>query len=181
MHQRIVFLLLIAMVFTGCSSVRTVSPDENAQTSYADVNRAVRGKVVKISFREGRQISVTGLRVMADSLVWVDLRGNKLQSAKLADVEEISIVKAGRGALVGLVTGAVAGAGVGVARAFMQGDDPESDPIGITQEQKLHTFPLAHAFYGALVSTPVGAIIGGRKTYRFEPVSLPDQTLTQKK
>lgn len=180
MLYRLLLPLLLVVVAAGCSSVRTVSPAGEQGVSHAQLNRAVRGKVVKVRFREGRSISVTGLHLAGDSLTWVDQRGNELRSARTADVAELQIVKASRGALAGLVVGAVVGAGVGTARAYMQGDDPASDLVPLTLEQKLHTFPIAHALYGALGVTPLGAIIGGRSTYRFETVPLPAaERLTQ--
>ena len=182
MLHRFFLPLLVLVLFTGCSSVRTVSTADDARTSYSDVNRAVRGKVVRIAFANGESVSVTGVHVSPDSLTWVDMRGNKLRSERMSNVREISIVKAGRGAVVGLLAGAVVGAGLGVARAYQQGDDPASDPVGVDVEEKARNFATAHALYVSLVTTPLGAIIGSRNKFRFdhEP-EMPAGQYSQKK
>lgn len=171
MVQRLLFSFLLLVALQGCSSVQTVSTSGETRTSYAEVNQAVRGKVVRVQFKEGASIQVVGLQVAPDSLSWVDPQANALKRYPTADVREVSIVKAGRGALAGLLVGAVLGAGVGAARAVMQGDDPPEDPIGLTQEEKLQIFPVAHAVYASLVTVPIGAIVGGRHRFRFAPVT----------
>jgi hypothetical protein len=165
-------ILISAVALVGCSGVRQVGTNGNGDYSYEQVNKDVRGKVARITFNGGSELSVVGLRVEADSISWVDHRNNRLRSAATDDVRRISMVKAGPGALVGLVVGSLVGAGVGAYRGWIMGDDPPDDLIGITREEKVRLFAKAHAVYFSLGSIPLGAIIGARRTYRF-PVAAP--------
>lgn len=165
-------ILCAAVAVAGCSGVRQVGTSGKSTYSYEQVAKDVRGKVARITFDSGSSLSVVGLRVEADSVSWVDHRNNRLRSAGTADIREISVVKATGGAFVGLVLGALTGAGVGTYRAWVLGDDPEGDPLGITREEKMRLFPAIHAVYFSLGSIPLGAMIGARRTYRF-PASPP--------
>lgn len=178
MITRIVLLSLGAALLFGCSTVRSVGTADEQQTSFSDVNRSVRGKVVQITFTDGRKIKVVDLQVAPDSISFLDHRANRLTSIATSDIYEISIVKAGRGALAGLFLGALVGAGVGTYRALSQGDDDPNDPIGKTRDEKLKLYPQAHALYFALIGTPIGAMIGGKKIYRFIAPSNVDEVLS---
>lgn len=167
MGYRIALVLFGIMLVTGCSSVRTVTPSSDA-ASYRQVNRAVRGKVAVMKLQNGKKLHVVGLNVAADRVTWVDRKANQIESLPTSDVREVSVVKAGPGALGGLLFGAVIGAAAGGVRAIVEGDDPVNEPPAISREEKLRVYPAAHALYASLITTPIGAIIGSRKTFRFE-------------
>lgn len=178
MLTRFSVLLGIALM-CGCSSVETVSTDHD-DPSFRKVNRAVRGQVVRMELHNGETRSVTSLHVAPDSVTWFNPRSNTLESEPTANVRELSVRKAGRGAITGLVVGAVVGAAAGGVRAAMEGDDPTSDPLAITRGEKLRIFPPAHAVYASLISTPIGAILGSKKRYRFEQHPEVPPTVTQR-
>ena len=165
-------VLLMAAYLCGCSSVEMVKMDEGDQ-SYRKVNSAVRGQIARLDLRSGEQKNVTALRVAPDSVTWFDGKTNTLKKEPTANVREISVRKTGRGLLRGLVVGVVVGAAVGGARAVAQGDDPVSDPLAITRGEKLRMFPIAHAVYASLISTPVGAILAPRQRFEFESTVFP--------
>lgn len=164
---RMVVLVMVVLAGTGCASVRTVHLEGADGPDLVQVNRAVQGKVARITLDQGEPRSVVGVHLTPDSLYWVDLRANALRSVPMHAVREVRVVKAGQGAMKGLVAGALLGAGVGVLRAFLQGDDPVDDPIGISQSEKLRLFPPVHALYASLFTVPLGAIIGSHRVYRF--------------
>lgn len=172
MSARLSVALVAAVILCGCSSVETVKKDGDA-LGLREVNRAVRGKVVRLELRDGRAMHVVGLNVAADSLTWIDRRDNRLESLSTQSVHELSIQKTGRGAVRGFLFGAVVGAVAGAVRARMEGDDPISDPLAITREEKLRIYPVAHAVYAVLATTPIGAMIGTRKVYRFNNAGYP--------
>jgi hypothetical protein len=134
-----------------------------------------------MKLRDGKRLHVVGLNVAADRVTWVDRRANRIETLPTGDVREVSVVKAGPGALGGLLFGVVVGAAAGGVRAAVEGDDPVSDPLAISREEKLRVYPVAHALYAALVTTPIGAIIGSRKTFRFEsfPLESSDAVTTR--
>ncbi len=170
MTVRIFTALLTVAVLAGCTSVRSV--DVNGGTAaYSDVNRGVKGKVTRVLLRDGTKMDVVGVRVDDESLSWMNRGANTLESVPRRDVRQVSVVKAGYGAFRGLLVGVIAGAAIGGVRAAVEGDDPDlgTDPLAVTQEEKFRIYPVAHAVYAALAATPVGAILGTRRVYLFEP------------
>ncbi len=178
MSARILVTLAAAVLWSGCSSVGTIST-QGDESALREVNRAVHGKVVRVDLREGQRLHVVGLRVEADSVTWIDRKSNTLESLPTSSIRQVSIHKTGSGALRGLLVGAVVGAAAGGVRATMEGDDPLDDPLAITREEKLRIFPAAHAVYATLVTTPIGAIIGTRKVYRFNNEGFPSTVSTR--
>lgn len=170
---------LMAVLLCGCSSVEMVKMDEGDQSLHK-VNRAVRGQVVRLDLHSGEKKNVMSLHVAPDSVTWIDRKTNTIKGEPLANVREISVRKAGRGALRGLLVGVVVGAAVGGARALAQGDDPVEDPLAITKEEKLRMFPIAHAVYASLLSTPIGAMLGTRQRFQFETKVYPPARVTQR-
>lgn len=160
-------VLLGVLLMCGCSSVETIRTEGDAQ-SIRKMNRDLRGQVVRMELHSGETMHVTSLYVESDSVTWIDGRSNTLRSERTVNIRELSVRKAGKGALVGLAAGVVVGAGIGVVRAVAEGDDPASDPIGATREEKVRIYPPAHAVYTSLISTPIGAALGSKKSYRFE-------------
>ena len=165
-------VVLMAAYLCGCSSIEMVKMDEGDQ-SYREVNSAVRGQIARLDLHSGERKNVMALRVAPDSVTWFDGKTNTMKGEPTANVREISVRKAGRGVLRGLVVGVVVGAAVGGARAVAQGDDPVSDPLAITRGEKLRMFPIAHAVYASLLSTPMGAIFAPRQRFRFESTVFP--------
>ncbi len=173
-------VVILGVVFIGgCSSVEMVNTN-NEDPAFQNVNRAVRGQIVQMELHNGKTMNVTSVHVDADSVTWIDRRSNSLKAEPTSNVRELSVRKAGRGAITGLVVGAVVGAAAGGVRAAVEGDDPTSDPLAITKGEKFRIFPPAHALYASLFSTPIGAILGSRKRFRFEEEPALPPTVTQR-
>lgn len=178
MSTRLV-VMLFATLLCGCSSVEMVKTQDE-DDSIRKVNRAIRGQVVRLELNDGETMNVTSAYVASDSVTWIDRRTNTLRGEPTSNVREVSVRKAGRGAIGGLVVGAVAGAAFGGIRAAVEGDDPVEDPLAISRGEKLRVYPVAHAVYASLITTPIGAIIGTRKTYRFETQDVPPSVVTKR-
>ncbi len=168
MSTRLV-VVLIATLLCGCSSVEMVKVHDD-DDSLQKVNRAMRGQVVKLELQNGERMNITSAYMASDSLTWFDGRTNTLKAEPTSNVREVSVRRAGRGAVGGLIVGAVAGAAFGGIRAVAEGDDPGvgNDPVAATKEKKLRVYPVAHAVYASLITTPIGAIIGAQKRFRIE-------------
>lgn len=160
-------LLLLALICTGgCSSVRLVDAGSGGEAT-RQFNQDVEGKVARVTFVDGRETHVVGARVEGTRFTWVDRERNVVESVPIHLIAEVDFVRAGAGALRGLLVGAVVGAAAGGVRAALEGDDPIDDPFGATQDEKYRIYPVAHAVYASLVTTPIGAIVGTRRIYRF--------------
>ncbi len=169
MTVRILGAFLAIVVLSGCTSMLTI--EHNRRTAaYDEVNRAVRGKVARLVLHDGSRMDAVDVHVDAESLTWLDRRTNTLESIPTTDVREVSVVRAGAHAVRGLIAGLAAGAAVGGLRAAIEGDDPElgADPFALTRAEKLRIYPAAHAVYASLFTTPIGAVLSARRTYRFE-------------
>lgn len=160
----------ILLALSGCASVHSVDTTAG-DASFSQVNRAVKGKVAHLTLVDGSEMNVVGVQVDADSLSWLDREANRLAAVSTGDVAEIHLVKTGSGALRGLIIGALVGAAAGGVRAAVEGDDPNlgADPLAKTGDAKLRIYPAAHAVYAMLIATPIGAALGTREIYQFEP------------
>ena len=158
-------LVLLTLLLTGCGHARMVQP--TADPPFRDVNAEVRGKVARVTMQDDRDYEAFAVLVAADTTTWIDMATNDVVAVPTDEIRQIQVVSTGRGALVGLGLGVLAGAAVGAFRAWRQGDDPVGESFRLTQEEKYALFPAAHAVYGLLVSTPPGAAVGARDTYRF--------------
>lgn len=162
------FLLSITLL-AGCSSVRDVRTTNQTTIDASRVNEATSGRLARVQMRDGEKVYGVGVRVAPDSTSWVDPQSVTYVTVGTEDVGRITIIKAGQGALVGLGVGAVIGIASGIVRAQVEGDDPEGVSPSLTKGEKMTVFPLAHSAYAALVTTPLGAIIGRKASYRIVP------------
>lgn len=172
MLARLLVPLCAVLLLCGCAGVETVTTGMD-DSGLRSVNRAVGGKVVRMDLRDGRTIHVVGLHVGPDSVTWVDRKTNAFRSLPTHSVHQVSFHKTGAGAIRGLLFGVVVGAAFGGVRASMEGDDPISDPLALTREEKLRIYPWAHAAYAVLATTPIGAMIGTREVFRFRNGGVP--------
>ena len=163
--KRNLALALLALLLAGCGHARVVQPE--ADPPFQAVNADVRGKVARVTLHDGSDYKAFAVLVAADTTTWIDVETNDVVAVATDDIRQVQVVRTGRGALVGMGLGVLAGAAVGTFRAWRQGDDPVGEPFRLTQEEKYTLFPVAHAVYGLLVSTPLGAAVGTRDTYRF--------------
>lgn len=164
--MRISTILLLIVLLAGCSSVREVRTTDQSTIDASRVNRAASGKLARIQMQDGEKIYGIGVRVAPDSTSWVHPQNSEYIVVSTDDVRTISLMRAGQGALVGLGAGIIIGVASGIYRAQSEGDDPAGGVSAVSQSEKMVIYPLAHSAYASLVTTPLGAIIGRKNTYR---------------
>lgn len=170
MLNRLLLLGLLVVLFTGCSTTRTVTPTELDRDAFYDVNQTVRGRITELSLRDGREVVGVNVFVAPDSTSWYDRKAERTRVVATSSVERVRVLRTGRAALWGLGLGVAAGAAFGGARALYEGDDdPAADNLAMTGDRKLVVYPFAHSAYAVLASTPLGALIGSHDTFYFEP------------
>jgi uncharacterized protein YceK len=114
--MRTLLVVLIVFTLTGCATMRVV--DTQAPSPYAEVNKATQGRVVQVQLADGRTLEATDLDVAPDVASYVDADG-QMHTVATDTIEQIRLVRHGRGALeglgIGLMMGAASGAMVGLA------------------------------------------------------------------
>ena len=166
MRIQTLLALLLVIALAGCGSVRDVHTGTTAEIEQSRVNRTMRGRLARVYMNSGEKIYGAGVRVAPDSTSWVDPQSATYVVVATDDVSKITLMRAGQGALVGIGAGLVVGVATGILRANLEGDDPVGQPISLTQSEKMTVLPLAHSAYASLVTTPLGAIIGRKNTFR---------------
>ncbi len=160
--------LLLVLILCGCGSTRTADVAGAQGMRFSELNRKARGKVATLHLRDGRRIAVVNVQVAPDSTSWINPKKNHFEQIATSDLREVTIVRAGKGAVAGLALGVLTGAAVGAVRAELEGDDEGAGVLTLarTREEKRVLFPPAHAVYAVLITTPLGAIIGREDHYR---------------
>src|SRR5690606_33885523 len=110
-------IILIATILAGCGSVRTVQTEDQASIVASRVNRAMSGKLARVHMHDGTKVYAVGIRVAPDSTTWLDPQGVNYVSVGTDQVHQITLARAGQGALVGLGVGVVTGVATGILRA----------------------------------------------------------------
>lgn len=169
MPHRLLILPLVALILAGCSQTRIISNAEGGIRP-SEFNKAVAGKRAEIVLKNGQKIHGKGILVASDSTSYYSAKEDAFKTISTADIQEINLLRTGRGALAGLGIGVASGAAFGFVRGMIEGDDPPA-PVYLTREEKMVLFPIAHAVYASLFSTPLGAIIGTSDTYRLESLT----------
>ena len=117
---------------------------------------------------DGQKLEARNLRIKADSISWISLDNQKTARLPAANVTEIKFVRKGKGALegmgLGLIYGAVFGAGLGLA----QGDDNEGSWFRLSAGQKAALLGITFGGAGFLAGLPIGTIAGSKDIYYLE-------------
>ncbi len=164
-----IFFAATLLLFAGCTHTQSVNPGIADRAGLSELNATAMGRGAKIIMTNGETFGGVSVRVAFDSTSWIDPKINTYQVVPTSDIESITVIRSGKGALAGVGLGIMVGAVAGTVRAYVEGDDPAGTPLSLSQKKKHFIYPVAHAVYAMLVSAPVGAIIGDKATYRFSP------------
>jgi hypothetical protein len=154
--------LLLSLIIGGCSASDIVTPAGREKSlSYADLNAKLAGDGARIHFIDGQRAEGAGIRLVIDSISWVDTKTGGITKVSVSTIEKIETKNGLAGGLLGLGTGLAAGGLVGLlvgeGAAQRQGD------VGIGLE--VVAFTVGGALLGGGVGTIVGASIGTSHTY----------------
>jgi len=105
----------LAIFFSGCSSSYSVSSagKPNAEYSYREMNKELKGRVVKIKLKDGGMISAKDVKISEDSVSWVDERTDRESRTNIRQLDNIVMKNHLLGSLEGVVFGLVGGGGLG--------------------------------------------------------------------
>lgn len=137
---------------------------------YAEINRVTRGRRAVLILKDGLEWKVRQLWMTPDFTYWIDPQIRQQKSptniaVPTSQIKEVRFISRGKGALAGMGWGFLVGGIVGLAA----GEDCPRDPnafieICFPREQ----VALALGLTGALISAPIGGIIGHRDVYVIE-------------
>ncbi len=117
-----------------------------------------------ITLKDGRQYKGSEFSVEADTLNWRDSESGESYSAAINDIEKVTRISRGRGALFGTLAGASIGCAYGVRTAQKHWE---------TSLGAIYFCPVL-AVAGALPGAGIGAIVGYRTNYTWEPSETDD-------
>lgn len=150
-------VLLVAVLLMGCRHTRVVeSSDEHER-----LNRVAQDRKATLVFRDGASLAVRDARVASDSLFWLNEQTEQTEASTLADVEQLTFRRRGRGA----VDGAGLGFLIGMPLGALLIDSPSGGSGGAGERVGA---ALAGGTSFGLWGVVVGGIVGSRITYRFD-------------
>jgi hypothetical protein len=169
-------LVVVALLFAGCTNTRVVFPGDPADRSVARLNRvAQKGNSLLVNL-DDRSLSVKQLQVGSDSTTWFTLSG-EFEVVATHSIRSVSYVNHRQGALIGIVAGALVGTaiGVGMSRSFK--DDPPCsetdfvciDVMNFSAESKKVIALTVLGGGGGIIGVGIGDKIGREYIYKFEP------------
>lgn len=166
MNKKTFLIVLAALMLAGCGSSRTVHVNDDASIGSSRVNQTMRGRLARVQYENGRSEYASNVTVARDSTTWLDPGSMQVRTVATSDVQKITVVRAGQGALVGVGAGIVVGVATGLLRAQSEGDDPIGEFPNRTKSEKMLIWPAAHSTYALLATVPIGAIVGRKCTFR---------------
>ena len=170
----ITILFGLTIFLCGCSSSYLVSSTgkPEAEYSYQEMNKKLRGQDVKIELKDGSDISAMDVKISADSVSWIDQETDEESKASILEINKIVMESSSIGALEGAGFGLVAGGGLGLLWGINQ-EDSEIAPPGIVG-------PIIGGGTGLIVGSITGAIIGHSYNYKFPTAGQSDSLQNRK-
>jgi len=150
-------IILIATLITGCSHVREYS-------NYEELNTIAQEKPVILKLADGTFTKGKNLMVTTDSTYWENYYPIKNRVVPTAQINEVIIVKLGRGAWEGFQTVAISSLSVGLL-GLLSGGDSRNSNLRFSGTFYFYILTALGTFYGSMVGIPLGFLIGSRDVY----------------
>jgi len=161
--MRYMLFVWMALVLTGCTSTRVV--DTQAPSPYAEVNEATQGRMVEVRLVDGRALHVTDLDIAPDVASYVDANG-QMQAVATDAIRQVTFVRRGRGALVGIGIGLLGGGGGGALVGLASGMSCGADDWFCGPGFNAAVFGTVFGAIGGVVGLATGTARGHRTVYR---------------
>jgi len=164
----------LAVLVAGCSQTRMVNTTSPASLAESRINRVTNNRLADVDLVDGRSMYAVDVEVGIETTSWVHPTAGDVIEMPTSQIERITVVRAGQGALLGLGAGVILGGTFGFARALIEGDDPPGDPLSTTRGEKMYLYPAAHAVYASIGTTAIGAIVGRKVKFQLTNGSVED-------
>lgn len=160
--KEMVFVFISALIFTGCTSSYIVSPLGGEDSiSYQEFNGKVNGETNRIEFSNGQQMKVSNIKVISDSVLWLDERTGKTFGATVDEIKTVVRRNHWFGALKGFGFGLFTGGALGALSSIGK----HSSFLG--DSDLWAYYALAYGVIGGVLGGVTGGIIGDTYNYRF--------------
>jgi hypothetical protein len=171
LNQAVVTIVLLTFsASVGCSTVHTVPPspegdqiDWEQSRAIFDINRTAVFETPKVKLADGRSVKVAGLEVVPDSMFYFYSRAVERQQVSWSQIETITFVDHGGGAIDGFKIGFVTGAVCGAFIAYLLGSEGQTTEI----QWGSVAVGAGIAVFGSVLGSIVGVGVGHRHVYRF--------------
>ncbi|HTP12269.1 MAG TPA: hypothetical protein VMM37_01525 [Bacteroidota bacterium] len=155
--MKLVFSLLISVIYVGCSSSSAVS-------SFDGFNADAEGRDATIVFRDGRELDVQNVLALPDSTHFWNEKTHAVTVVPTHTIKNVVLTNHFVGFLEGVGFGAIGG----VAAILAMGGGT-SQEHGFGAGADVFTMILAGAAAGGLIGGIPGVIIGHSYEYEFAP------------
>ena len=155
-------VFVFAIILGGCSSSYLVSSTgkPNADISYGEMNKELRGYYATVELKEGMKIFTNQIKITSDSVSLFDYDANTLYIIQVGKIKKIVVKSHLIGFLEGLGLGAIGGGIVGSVIGANDNHSATDGPI------KLYLFLISTAG-GAGLGSITGLILGHSYIYEF--------------
>ena len=171
-----IVLLVIAALISGCSHSSTINTAELSEDMYIDSGKRMND--VWIIWEDGSKVEGDYVTINKAEISWTDMNSHKLLTRPISEVDEIVSFKHPAGAWDGFLLGALAGVTLGIYAGNSFAED--HGLIGSILEDEIYKIGAIYfGFWGSVIGTPTGFVIGERIRYKLkteEPkgVTLPE-------
>lgn len=176
MNMRFLPVLLVALVFTGCTQTHQIAQTSDVESEYtfSTVHNTLEGQMVDIELADGRTMPSVALRIVPDSTAWIDLMTDQLRTADTPKLASITHRRPGRGAVQGASFGAVGGSLLGLAVGFLLLPQQNEDAI-LSESGFVSRFVAGGAILGTGVGMGIGTSRASHDRYVYPDLPLDTQ------
>ena len=158
--------LTFALIFSSCTQVRNIKNSREPESFYSKVTKAAYGKTVTITATSGESYEGTDVVVASDSTQWILESSGELMIYPTDLIHLVIIKDHFKGFVGGLTVGLLAGIAVAVGAIIVHLNTTEDEAGDMTGA----AFLVGGVTLGVLVGSGIGAVIGHKDEYIFNPL-----------
>jgi hypothetical protein len=160
----------MAVALTGCASTRLINPEKPSDLAMMSFKQ---DQKVRVTTSDGQWFLVSNLQVKPDSTRWFD--GRQFVSVATSDINEVTRIRRGKGALQGLGLGLLSGAAVGGFIGIASYEPCDNCLIDFGPGFSLMAGSALGVVAGAPFGILVGASVGSKSKYQFQEPQIPEK------
>ena len=170
--MRIKLLVLLTLsICVGCSHSETLQFAEAGRL--AQFNAEAADRAATVTLLSGGEYAARALQVAPDSTSWLNPESNEVVSVPTYDVADVRFRNHGRGAVNGLVGGAVGAGLFGFLIGLASGSEPEPCLLFCTAGEKATALGVGFGLFGGVLGLIGGAASGSEEVYRVDVTESP--------
>lgn len=165
--MKTIILALSCVSLLSCSSTRQMKTNGSRNDEFIlRFNVYAQGRLAKITFADGRQITGIKARIADNRVAWE--HNNQIQSSSVDSLYLVRFTDHGKGARVGMRNGMVLGALVGGVDSFFGNHPYEIRPPSTSEKLQIAiAVGFVTGLIGGVSGLVIGAVIGHTESFQF--------------